>query len=295
MNFYQTIQAAIADIEANGFDSQQRMNRWMARIEAAARAAMVPEATVQNLLSQTLANIYKRAVERGGVLTLHPGVSRFTLQQIAPKLRGELDRRIMASANLIRLNRQQTIAKTLQRFSGWATSIPPGGSKAVEKPEVKDDLKKALRSLPYEERRVAIDQGHKLVATVHDIVALEAGAIAAEWHSNYRQPGYDARPDHKERDGLTYLIRGNWASDKGLVKPGAAGWSDAITQPAEEPFCRCQYRYIYSLRGLPADMLTAKGREALQAARDRRAAARTAVAPSRVNSSLNASLARSNI
>jgi len=295
MNFYQTIQAAIADIEANGFDSQQRIDRWMARIEAAARAAMVPEATVQNLLSQTLANIYKRAVERGGVLTLHPGVSRFTLQQIAPKLRGELDRRIMASANLIRLNRQQTIAKTLQRFSGWATSIPPGGSKAVDKPEVKDDLKKALRSLPYEERRVAIDQGHKLVATVHDIVALEAGAIAAEWHSNYRQPGYDARPDHKERDGLTYLIRGNWASDKGLVKPGAAGWSDAITQPAEEPFCRCQYRYIYSLRGLPADMLTAKGREALQAARDRRAAARTAVAPSRVNSSLNASLARSNI
>lgn len=264
MNFYQTIQAAIDDIEANGFDSQQRIDRWMARIEAAVRAAMVPEATVQNLLSATLANIYKRAVERGGVLTLHPGVSRFTLQQIAPKLRGELDRRIMASANLIRLNRQQAVAKTLQRFSGWATSIPPGGSKAVDRPEVKTDLKKALKSLPYEERRVAIDQGHKLVATVHDIVALEAGAIAAEWHSNYRQAGYDARPDHKERDGRIYLIRDSWAVKQGLVKVGPDGWSDAITQPAEEPFCRCSFRYIYSLRQLPVEMLTAKGRAFLE-------------------------------
>lgn len=268
MNFYDTIKAAISDIEASGFDSQARIDRWMGRIEAAARAAMVPEATVQNLLSSTLANIYKRAVERGGILKLHTGVSRFTLQQIAPKLRGELDRRIMASANLIRLNRQQAIAKTLQRFSGWATSIPAGGSKAVDASEVKDDLKKALRSLPYEERRVAIDQGHKLVATVHDIVALEANAIAAEWRSNYRQPGYDARPDHKERDGRIYLIRGNWAVEKGYVKVGPDGWSDAITQPAEEISCRCSYRYIYSMRQLPPEMLTAKGRAFLESQRE---------------------------
>ena len=172
----------------------------------------------------------------------------------------------MASAQLIKLNRQQSIAKTLQRFSGWATSIPAGGSKAVDKPEVRDDLKKALRSLPYEERRVAIDQGHKLVATINDLVAVEGGAIAGEWHSNFRQPGYDARPDHKERDGGVYLIRGNWASAQGLVKPGPAGWSDSITQPAEEPFCRCQFHYIYSLRRLPEGMLTAKGRAALQTA-----------------------------
>jgi len=262
-NFYQVIQAAIADIEANGFDSQARIDGWIERIETAARASFfIPERTLQQMLSTTLATVFKRAVERGGVLKMHPGVSRFTLDRIAPRLRNELDRRIMASVQLVKLNREQAMAKTLQRFSGWATSIPAGGSKAVDTLEVKDDLKKALKSLSYEERRVSIDQGHKLLATINDIVATDGGAIAAEWHSHYRQPGYDARPDHKERDGHIYLIRGNWAQEKGLCKPGAAGYTDEITQPGEEVFCRCNYRYIYSLRGLTDDMLTAKGRAA---------------------------------
>jgi hypothetical protein len=263
-NFYQVINDAITDIEANGFDSQSRIDGWMDRIETAARAAMLPEFAIQATMSDALASIWKRAVERGGVLKMHPGVSRFSLEHIKPRLRSELDRRVMASAQLIKLNRQQSIAKTLQRFSGWATSVPAGGSRAVDKPEVRDDLKKALRSLPYEERRVAIDQGHKLVATINDIVAVDSGAIACEWHSHYRQPGYNARPDHKERDGRVYLIRGNWASAQGLVKPGAAGYSDEITQPGEEVFCRCNYRYIYSVRGLPDDMVTAKGREVVR-------------------------------
>lgn len=263
MNFYRTIQAAITDIEEHGFDSQQRIDGWMERIATAARAAMLPEATVQNVLAASLAAIWTRAVEGGGLGKAHPGVARFTVQQLKPKLRAELDRRIMASAQLIKLNRSQVIAKTLQRFSGWATSIPAGGSAAIDKSEVKDEVKKALRSLSYEERRVAIDQGHKLISAVHDVIARDANAIAAEWRSNFRQPGYHARADHKERDGRVYLLRGNWASEKGLVKVGPAGYSDEITQPAEEVFCRCWYRYIYSLRGLPADMLTAKGREAL--------------------------------
>lgn len=263
MSFQKVIQQAIADIEAHGFDSQARIDGWMERIEMAIRAAMMPESEVQALLSRSLGAIYTRMIERGGALKIHKGVSRFTVNMLQPKLRAELDRRIMASAQLIKLNKQQAIAKTLQRFSGWATSIPAGGSKQVDKPEVKDDLKKALRSLPYEERRVAIDQGHKLIAAVHDVIAVEAGAIAAAWHSNFRQPGYDARPDHKERDGHVYMLRGNWALEKGLVKPGPAGYSDAITQPAEEPFCRCQYEYIYSLRNLPIEMLTAKGRAAV--------------------------------
>ncbi len=259
MNFYQTIKAAIADIEAHGFDSQQRIDGWMERIEQAAREALMPESAVQNALSQTLSTIYKRAMERGGIVKLHPGLSRFKIDQLRPRARTELDRRIMASAQLIKLNRQQAIAKTLQRFSGWATSIPAGGSDVADKP----DLKKALKSLTYEERRVAIDQGHKLLAAINDVVAKDGGAIAAEWHSHFRQPGYDARPDHKERDGGIYLIRGNWAQEKGLVKVGTAGYTDDITQPAEEPFCRCNYRYIYSIRGLPDDMLTAKGRATL--------------------------------
>lgn len=264
MSFQQVINQAIADIEANGFDSQARIDAWMERIGTAARAELTPEGKLQEILSASLASIYKRAVDRGGVLKLHTGLQRFKLDMLKPRLRAELDRRIMASAQLIKLNRQQSIAKTLQRFSGWATSIPDGGSKVVDRPEVRDDLKKALRSLPYEERRVAIDQGHKLLAAINDVIAVDGGAIAAEWHSHYRQPGYDYRPDHKERDGHVYLIRGNWAQEKGLVKPGDAGYTDSITQPGEEVFCRCGYRYIYSLRALPDTMLTVKGRATLK-------------------------------
>lgn len=264
MNFQQTITAAISDIEAHGFDSQARIDSWMSAIDRAAREAMMPEDQVQDLLNRTIRGIYSRMVERGGALSLHKGISAFKLEQVKPQLRAELDRRLMASANLIKLNREQMIAKTRQRFVGWATSIPAGGSNAVDKKDVKEDLRKALKQLPYEERRVLIDQGHKFTAALNNIIAVDGGAIAVEWHSHYRQPGYNFRPDHKERDGKIYLLRDNWAQEKGLVKVGKAGYYDSITAVGEEVFCRCGAVYIYSLRSLPEDMLTAKGREALK-------------------------------
>ncbi len=263
--FFETINAAVRDIEEHGFDSQQRIDGWMEKIEKAARASMISEAMVHNVLSASLGAIYTRLVIRGGALKYHPGVSRFKLSMVAPRLRNELDRRIMASAQLIKLNREQSIAKTLQRFSGWATSIPAGGSNVVNTAETKQDIKKSLKSLTYEERRVAIDQGHKLASSINDILAVDGGAIAAEWHSHYRQPGYDYRVDHRERDSKIYLIRGNWAQEKGFVKPGEAGYTDQITMPGEEIFCKCSYRYLYSLSLLPDDMLTEKGRSALTA------------------------------
>lgn len=266
--FYETITAAIRDIEIHGFDSMQRINTWTNKILIAARRAMVPQAELEKALSRTFTGIYTRMM-KGGYTRIAPGMSRFQAEQLRPSLRRELDRRILNSANLIKLNRDAMIEKTRQRWIGWATSVPEGGSRAVEKSEVKDDLRKALSQLPYEERRVTIDQGHKFVATLNDIIATDNGAIAARWHSHYRQPGYDYREDHKERDGHVYLIRGSWAQEKGLVKAGPAGYTDQITQPGEEVFCQCDYEYIYNIRDLPEDMVTAKGRESLSAARDK--------------------------
>jgi hypothetical protein len=264
MNFQETITSAIKDIEQHGYDSQSRVDGWMAAIDAAARKAMMPENEVQDLLNRTIRGIYGRMIERGGALSLHKGIAAYKLEQVKPKLRAELDRRIMASSNLIKLNREHMIAKTRQRFTGWATSIPSGGSLAVDKAEVKEDLRKALKQLPYEERRVLIDQGHKFTAALNNIIAVDGGAIAGKWHSHYRQAGYNYRVDHKERDGHIYLIRGNWAQEKGLCKPGPDGYEDQITAPGEEIFCRCNFVYIYSLRALPDDMLTVKGRDALK-------------------------------
>lgn len=268
----QTITAAVADLTEHGFDSEERVERWMKQIKAAADRSLTPQFKLDKLLRETMAAMYRRLVDNGGALRWHGGVSAFTLEQVKPKLRDELARRIMTSASLIKLNREQSIAKTLQRFQGWATSVPVGGSKTTDKPEVKYDIGKSLKQLPFEERRVIIDQGHKLTASINDVIAKDGGAIAMRWHSHWREANYNYRKDHKERDTAVYLIRDSWAHKKGLVKPGPAGYLDQITQPAEEPFCRCFGSYIYSPRKLPEDMVTQKGRDEMEAAKAKAAA-----------------------
>ena len=236
LNFYETITAAVRDISENGYDPI-RVDQWMMLIHQAAVQSLTPPAMMEQTLRASLGGLYKRYVENAALLKLNPGVSRFTLDQVKPKLRAELDRRIMASAQLIRLNREAAIQKTLQRFSGWSTSIPQGGSDVVDKNETKSEIKKSLKQLPFEERRVIIDQGHKFVAAISEILATDSGAIAGEWRSHWRQQNYKYRHDHKERDEKVYAVRGSWAMKAGLMKCGPAGYTDDITQPGEEVFC----------------------------------------------------------
>ena len=266
MTFYETVTAAVADILEHGFDTQERIDGWIRRIRDSARASMVPERTLERTLRATLGGLYAKLIDKGGILRLNPGVPRYTLAQVRPQLRAELDRRLAASRNLIVLNRETMMDKTEQRFSGWATSVPAGGTDAQSRSEAKPPILKALKSLPFEERRVLIDQGHKLTSAVNAVVAEGGGAIAARWRSHWREQNYDYREDHKDRDQVIYLIRGSWADQKGYVRTDRKdGWTDDITKPAEEPFCRCYYVYLYHLRQLPPDMLTEKGRAALAA------------------------------
>lgn len=260
MTFFEVLTAAINDLIEHGFDSEKRLDRWVLDLREAAIRSLKPESQVKNDIARALEATFTRLVTQSSVLRKHPSVTKFDLQRIKPKLRAELDRRIMASANLIKLNRKASIDKTLQRFQGWATSIPVGGSKTQDRVKEKQHIKKELYKSHFEERRVIIDQNHKLISSINDIVATDNGAIAAEWNSHWRQPNYNYRKDHKERDNKVYLIRGSWADNRGLVK---GKYSDSITQPGEEPFCRCNYRYIYSLRRMPEDMLTAKGKKAI--------------------------------
>lgn len=259
----ETIDKAVNDLVEHGYDKAERVLYWQEQIRRAADAALKGEQFVTQTLRRVLGSVFKRLVGKGGMLRHHQGVERFTLERLTPTMRGELDRRIMASADLIRMNRKSAIEKTLQRFTGWSTSIPAGGTKAQPKPEVKADLKKSFRQLPFHERRVLIDQGHKLTASINEVMAQEGGAIAVVWHSHWRQAGYAFRPDHKERDKQVYAVRGSWAYEDGLAKKGDAGWYDDITAVAEEPFCRCYAEFIYNLRDLPKAMLTKKGEETL--------------------------------
>ncbi len=268
--FTRTVREAVKFFLRNGYTSRQELEQWQAIIRQAAESETDDD--YMSMVSDRLRKTYDLQVSKAGALERHRGLSRFTLNYMEPKLRSELDRRILASADLIKLNRTAAINKTVQRFSGWATSIPVqdyvgGGLSPSSRSGVNyncDHIQKSAQQVDYEARRVMIDQSHKLIANIDNIIATSNNAIAAEWHSHWRQAGYDYREDHKERDKLVYLIRGNWAQKNGYVKAGPAGYLDEITQPGEEVFCRCYVTHLYNLRSIPEDMLTQKGRKFLE-------------------------------
>ena len=271
-----TLREAVADFIKFGYDNQERLDYWMRRLRETIDGALMPERELRAKLTRELSDVFDRTTKRERLFRKHKGLSEFTLQNLKPVLRKELDKRILASANLIRLNRDASIQRTLQRFSGWATSIPTGGSNVATYRALDPKLKRAFASLPFEERRVIIDQGHKLVSSVNQIVAEDGGAIAGVWNSHYHQAGYNYRQDHKEFDQASHkrplVVRNNWAIRDGLMKDKGQ-FTDQIVQTGEEPFCRCYYTYLYSLRDLPREMLTKKGMEKLMAANQLRKAA----------------------
>ena len=271
LSFSEILRQAVADLSARGYSSEVQIQTWLTLLRTAAERDLPPEQRIDDEIKRQLGALYAKLVDHGKVIDHVPGIGRYSLGMIRPELRAELDRRILASASLINIHRREAIEKTLQRFQGWSTSIPPGGEGVIDKREVKTHIAKSLQQFRFEKRRVQIDQGAKLLSNIADIVAVGNGAIAAQWHSRFREPGYDARPDHIHRDGLVYAVRSSWALDAGLMNKGA-GYMDEMTAPAEEPFCRCTYRYILSPRQLPETMLTRKGREWIAARKEQRAA-----------------------
>ncbi len=260
-SFRQVLADAITAMSRDGYTSPEQLERWLRELRAAADAELGPEGAIDDDVRAQLDALYQKLVDKGRIADYVPGVGRFTLAQIRYELRAELDRRILASANLIKLHRKEAVDKTLQRFSGWSTSIPVFGRSEETKREVTQHVGKALKQFRFEQRRVAIDQGHKLIANIADIVATDSGAIAAVWHSHWRRLGYDYRPEHKARDGKFYLIRDSWAMKEGLIKRGSAPYTDEIEMVGQLPSCSCFYKYILSPRRLPEEMLTEKGRE----------------------------------
>ncbi|QGZ66283.1 hypothetical protein [Paraburkholderia acidisoli] len=265
--FQEVLTAAVRDITENGYDDVGRLDEWLRRLRLAAVADLPTPEEIESRMQLAMKAVFDRTFSKSSVLKYHPGVPRFTVERLKPFAREELDRRIRSSAQLIKLNREEAIEKTLRRFSGWATSIPDGGSRIVEKVDVKENIAKPIQQIKYEARRCQIDQGAKLVAAINEVVATQAGAIAYRWRSHWRRAGYDYREDHKERDQKIYLIRGSWAHEQGLVKKGDAGYYDEITAAAQEPFCECYVVAVYALRELPDEMLTEKGRKVLDETR----------------------------
>lgn len=266
-NFTRTVREAVKFFLRNGYTSREELERWQSIIRQAAESETADDYSA--MVSRNLTHAYNLQIGRAAALKRHPGISRFTINYLEPKLRTELDRRILASVDLIKLNRQKAIDTTLSRFSGWVSSIPSADTIALtgiqsSMRETAGHIQKTAEQMDYEARRVMIDQNHKLIANIDNVIATSNNAIAAIWHSHWRRPNYDYREHHKERDLKTYLIRGNWAQKKGYVKPGPAGYLDEITQPGEEVFCDCYVTYIYNIRSIPEYMLTQKGRKFME-------------------------------
>ena len=277
--FQEALTAAVADIAEYGYDDEARIEYWTAILRGLTEKYFGPVERREDMIRRSLNSIYDRQVGRGVILKQHPKVTRFTLDRVAPELRWELDRRIVASANLIKINREKRIDEVLQRFQGWATSVPVGGSQGIEKREVKKSIGKTLQGMDYIERRVAVDQGHKLIANISHVLAIQSEAIAGSWRQHWTA---GPRESHKELNGKVFVIRDSWAYGEGLIKPISKfdwhyspkkgdvrhvnGFTDEIDEPATPVNCRCGYRWIADLRTIEQEfpeMLTQKGRDYL--------------------------------
>ncbi|EJJ4441762.1 hypothetical protein NI503_004580, partial [Salmonella enterica] len=170
-SFLKELRDAIKFFLEHGYSSEESLIMWTERLRNATEDKVGGD-DFYRYVSRRLTAAYDLEVGRERALKRHPGVSRFTLNYLEPKLRAELDRRIMASADLIKLNRTQAVDRTIQRFSGWATSIPPitsisPGLSASSRSGVvatSQHIAKSARQIDFEQRRVMVDQTHKLIA-----------------------------------------------------------------------------------------------------------------------------------
>jgi len=264
-SFYDVLTAAVSDIATHGYDSPERLVQWQRKLAEAAQILMGPPAYIERLMRDALEAVYRNLIERNGYMRYHPGVARFTIERVMPKFRAHLDRYIWSNADLIKLNREQAKTETLRRFSGWASSVPIGGSAETDRMKVKAQIKKPLYSLPFVERRCAVDQSHKLFAAINETIAASGNALAAIWHDHgEHDTRYNARKEHLARSGKVFLVRGNWALKAGLIAKGDYQYTDEIEMVGELVSCRCYYEYIYNLRSLPRDTLTKKGASELE-------------------------------
>jgi hypothetical protein len=259
--FRTLIMEALRWFATNGYSSEGVLQDWLLRLHRALERELPTDAATKTQISNALAKVFDREI-KSGIVKRVPGVTRYTLDRVAPALRAELDRRIFASVDLIKLNKAAATQKTLQRFSGWVTSVPAGGMAKPDIREVAQDILKPSKQVRFEARRVAIDQGAKLSQNVAKVVSIHAGAIAGIWHDRGQyDKSYDYRPDHLERSGKLFLVRDSWAMNEGLIAKRGLQYMDEITEPAQEIYCSCWYEFVTSPKALPETLLTAKGRE----------------------------------
>jgi len=218
------------------------------------------------MVYRTLTDTFERT------LRAHTGkrtrVTKSTLAKLTPQLRTEMNRRMMATTQLLQLTHEENTAKVIRSFTGWATSIPAGGTPVAKQKEEKNTIRRTLTRIPQQDKRVILDQSYKLKVAMNDTIAKESGAIAAMWHDRgEHDPAYNARRDHLARSGNIFVIRNSWAHKQGLIK-APNGYTDDFEMVGEFPYCQCSYSYFYSVEELPNEFLTAKAKNVLESTKN---------------------------
>ena len=254
-SYYSVLTSAIDDLLRRGYVSSTQVSLWQARLKEAAEAGF--KSDLESSLGSALEGAFARLVDRGGLLRYHLGLPLSTLSRLRPILRNELTKRLLGGTSFLKLRREEALIASLRRFGGWASSLPAGPISTSIRAAKKREIRRPMSQLPLEESRAISDQTYKLTSSLNEIVSVEAEALAACWHSRWRQPGYNFRPDHKERDEKFFLFKGSWASQAGFLRP--APFVEDFSRPGEEPFCQCTSKSYYTLESLPPELLSPKG------------------------------------
>jgi hypothetical protein len=122
-------------------------------------------------------------------------------------------------------------------------------------------IKRAFRDLTKWDRFFSTVKNNSFPSAINRTFSFEGNPLAVKWsYSSLDETGeFRNVYSHKELADRLYAIRGNWALEKGLMKPGPHGYVEDAPVPGEEFDCMCRYQFIYNLRGLPESMLTPKG------------------------------------
>lgn len=175
-----------------------------------------------------------------------------------PSLRRLLDECVAVHADQAEGFFAQQKSAVEKLLADFLDSIPGGGTKAAVVRSHVNPIKNALRDLLQWGEELNRLQATSFMSEVRDFLAQAANhPIAMTWHF---APWSCLVPGHRELDGQVFVIRENWALQKGLmVAPPAHGFADDAKRRRRELGCMCTTGFIFNLASLPRDMLTPSG------------------------------------
>lgn len=100
----------------------------------------------------------------------------------------------------------------------------------------------------------SLKDARTLLNTADHLNAIDNNAIAAIWRAR-------KCTEHSSNNENVYAIKGSLALKKKMMKVGPNGYLNDISLPRS---CGCYLTYIYNLRNLPDDMLTADANKILK-------------------------------